>query len=190
MPALSGSAVVLGGGVAGLTTALELKTKHPNIKVTLVAKFLPGDVAQTEYCSPQAGANWTSFESEWNRHAWYDKFSFERFLRIADEYPESGVERFPFRLVHGDESDQSKKPWFEDVVGGTRPTPKEELPPGAVWGMELTTFMFNSRLYLSWYAPWERSFEIGAYFYSPFRQASTKTTESKSTGSPALVQPY
>lgn len=163
MPALSGSVIVLGGGVAGLTTALELKTKHPSIKVTLVAKFLPGDVAQTEYCSPQAGANWTSFESEWNRHAWYDKFSFERFLRIADEFPESGVERFPFRLVHGEESDQSKKPWFEDLVGGTKPTPREELPPGAAWGMELTTFMFNSRLYLGWYAASDIPLVIGTY---------------------------
>lgn len=151
MPSLPGSVVVLGGGVAGLTTALELHTKFPNIKITLVAKFLPGDVAQTEYCSPQAGANWISFESEWNQFAWYDKVSFERFLRIADEFPESGVERFPFRLVHGPESDVSKKPWFEHLVGGTKPTPQEELPPGAAWGVELTTFMFNSRLYLTWY---------------------------------------
>lgn len=162
MPALSGSVVVLGGGVVGLTTALELHSKFPNLKITLVAKFLPGDVAQTEYCSPQAGANWTSFEPVWNQFAWYDKISFERFLRIADESPESGVERFPFRLVHGPETDHTQKPWFEDLVGGTRPTPQEELPEGATWGMELTTFMFNSRLYLSWYVRPASSMVIGS----------------------------
>lgn len=189
MPSLSGSAVVLGGGVAGLTTALELHNKFPNLKITLVAKFLPGDVAQTEYCSPQAGANWTSFEPVWNRHAWYDKFSFERFLRIADEFPESGVERFPFRLVYGPDSDPTQKPWYEDLVGGTRPTPKEDLPEGATWGMELTTFMFNSRLYLSWYVHSSTSIMICCSCHSP-SQAHAKAAESKSSGRPALVQSH
>lgn len=45
--------------MAGLTTALELKDRYPNSKLTIVAKFLPGD-RSIEYTSPWAGANWVS----------------------------------------------------------------------------------------------------------------------------------
>lgn len=51
--------VVLGAGVIGLTTALELKDRYPESKVIVVAKFMPGEKS-IEYASPWAGANWMS----------------------------------------------------------------------------------------------------------------------------------
>lgn len=51
--------VILGAGVLGLTTALELHGRHPGCEITIVAKFVPGD-RSVEYCSPWAGANWCS----------------------------------------------------------------------------------------------------------------------------------
>lgn len=146
------SVVVLGAGVAGLTTASVLVSRFPlpkALNITVVAKHLPGDSAPTEYCSPQAGANWFSFETEFNRFAHYDKVAFERFLRIASQSPESGVKRFPLRLVYGKEIPKVK-PWYEEVVGGMKAVPKEELPEGADWGVDLVTFMFNPNVYLSW----------------------------------------
>lgn len=144
------SVVILGGGVAGLTTALELLSCFPKARITIVAKHFPGDVAPTEYCSPQAGANWFSFEPEYNRYASYDKVAFERFLRIAEDSPESGIQRFPMRLVYGPEVDQGKKFWFEDLVGGIRQSDPDELPEAAAWGVDLSTFMINVRVYLFW----------------------------------------
>lgn len=50
---LSASFLVIGAGVVGLTTALELRARYPTAKITVAAKFLPGDSAP-EYAS--AGA--------------------------------------------------------------------------------------------------------------------------------------
>ncbi|ERF75032.1 hypothetical protein EPUS_06163 [Endocarpon pusillum Z07020] len=48
--------VVVGAGVAGLTTALLL-SKNPSYKITVAAKYMPGDY-HIEYASPWAGANY------------------------------------------------------------------------------------------------------------------------------------
>lgn len=151
--------VVLGAGVAGLTTAYCLSQfasrrgeSRLSLNITLVAKHLPGDVNPTEYCSPQGGANWRSFEKELNQYGQYDKVAFERFVQIAQKYPESGVKPFPLRLVYGKEDDKLKEGfWFEDLVGGIVDVPKNELPKGADWGVDLTTFMYNPTIYCDWY---------------------------------------
>jgi D-amino-acid oxidase len=144
------SIVVLGAGVAGLTTANALLSHYPSsLNITIVAKYLPGDVAPAEYCSPQAGANWISFENEMNQYAQYDKLTFERFLEIADQNPESGVKRFPLRLVHGSEKQRAEL-WYQELVGGIKEVPKHELPEGAAWGVDLVTFMYNPSIYLNW----------------------------------------
>ncbi|KAF4943542.1 hypothetical protein F66182_18734, partial [Fusarium sp. NRRL 66182] len=110
--------IVLGAGVAGLTTAHSILAKFPSTKInlTIVAKHLPGDINQTEYCSPQAGANWRSFEPELNQFGQYDKVAFERFLQIAKDSPESGVKRFPLRLIFGPEDDKRREGlWFGEL---------------------------------------------------------------------------
>lgn len=144
------SVIVLGAGVAGLTTACALLTRYGSgVDITIIAKHLPGDISHTEYCSPQAGANWRSFESEFNQSAQYDKVSFQRFLEIADLSPESGVKRFPMRLVFGNDSKKSEL-WFHDLVGGITDVPKKDLPNEAAWGVDLLTFMYNPNVYLHW----------------------------------------
>ena len=143
-------AIVLGAGIAGLTTACTLLARYQSsLDITVIAKHLPGDISHTEYCSPQAGANWRSFESELNQFAQYDKISFYRFLDIADKNPESGVKRFPMRLVFGNESKKSEL-WFRELVGGITDVPKKDLPEGAAWGVDLVTFMYNPNVYLHW----------------------------------------
>jgi glycine/D-amino acid oxidase-like deaminating enzyme len=144
------SIIVLGAGVAGLTTACSLLERYgSSVDITITAKHLPGDTSHTEYCSPQAGANWLSFESELNQYAQYDKISFQRFLEIADRAPESGVKRFPMRLVYGNDSKKSEL-WFHELVGGITDVPKNDLPNGATWGVDLVTFMYNPNVYLHW----------------------------------------
>lgn len=144
------SIVVLGGGVTGLTTASEFLQHYPSATITIVAKYLPGDISFTEYCSPQAGANWASFEDELGQYATYDRVAFERFLRIADESPESGVKRFPMRLVYDQEKSKVKKPWYADLSGMKDVPEGEQLPRGAKSAVDLTTFMINPPVYLFW----------------------------------------
>jgi hypothetical protein len=157
MPSETLNIIVLGAGVAGLTTAHSILAKFPphhptRVNLTIVAKHLPGDINPTEYCSPQAGANWRSFETELNQYGEYDKVAFQRFLQIAQDSPESGVRRFPLRLVYGAEDDRSRKGlWFGELVGGITDVPRDELPEGAGWGVDLVTFMFNPVIYCNWY---------------------------------------
>ncbi len=44
-------------GVTGLTTALLL-SKNPKYRITVAAKYMPGDYNAAEYASPWAGANY------------------------------------------------------------------------------------------------------------------------------------
>ncbi|KAF7950033.1 hypothetical protein EAE96_007336 [Botrytis aclada] len=55
--------LVLGGGIAGLQTAVSLLTSSPEYKITLLAQHLPGD-KDANYCSPWAGADWRSHASK------------------------------------------------------------------------------------------------------------------------------
>ena len=144
------SVIVLGAGVAGLTTASSLLARCPStLDITIIAKHFPGDVSCSEYCSPQAGANWCSFEPAFNQYALYDKVTFEHFLEIADRSPESGVRRFPLRMIYGNEIERTEM-WFEKLVGEFKEVPKQELPEGAGWGVDLSTFVYNPPIYLGW----------------------------------------
>ena len=49
--------VSISAGVAGLTTALLL-SKNPKYRITVAAKYMPGDYNAAEYASPWAGANY------------------------------------------------------------------------------------------------------------------------------------
>ena len=52
---MSKNVVVVGAGVSGLTTALQLAKR--GVSVTVVAKHMPGDY-DIEFASPWAGANY------------------------------------------------------------------------------------------------------------------------------------
>ncbi|KAK5407974.1 hypothetical protein LTR06_007717 [Exophiala xenobiotica] len=142
--------VVLGGGVAGLTTAFEARQQFPAAHITVVAKYLPGFTSPTEYVSPWAGANWHSFEKERNQFAEYDAVSFAKFIQIAAKTPESGVKSLPMRVVYDNEEARQKPLWYGEVVGGIKEAPKHELPEGAVMGLDMDSFMINTVAYLQW----------------------------------------
>ncbi|EXJ86544.1 hypothetical protein A1O3_03497 [Capronia epimyces CBS 606.96] len=142
--------VVVGAGVVGLTTALELRRAFPSASITVVAKYLPGTASATEYTSPWAGANWLSFETERNHLAEYDAASYPRFLDIAAQAPESGVQVFPLRIVYDTDQPRQHRFWFEQLVGGITEVPENDLPPGAVMGVDMSSFMINTIVYLGW----------------------------------------
>lgn len=44
------------------------------------------------------------------------------------------------------------KIWYDQLVGGLQDVPKEELPEGAVFGIDYpSTFRINTAVYLQWY---------------------------------------
>ncbi|KIW57525.1 hypothetical protein, variant [Exophiala xenobiotica] len=150
MSASPSEIVVLGAGVAGLTTAFEARQQFPAAHITVVAKYLPGFTSPTEYVSPWAGANWHSFEKERNQFAEYDAVSFAKFIQIAAKTPESGVKSLPMRVVYDHEEARQKPLWYGDVVGGIKEAPKHVLPAGAVMALDMDSFMINTVAYLQW----------------------------------------
>ncbi len=143
--------VVLGAGVAGLTTAVTLQKCFPANKITVVGKFVPGTTSATEYTSPWAGANWISLEPTANKFAEYDRVTYIKLLQIAAESPESWVQRLPLRIFSDTDSLVKQKPWFEELVGGTTHVTSDELPPGAKAGFDMNSFMINTSVYLAWW---------------------------------------
>ncbi|KAL2428989.1 D-amino-acid oxidase [Exophiala dermatitidis] len=142
--------VVLGAGVAGLTTAVELHRAFPSATIVVVAKYMPGYTSATEYTSPWAGANWHSFEKEPNQFGEYDRVTYSRFIEIAAQSPESGIEPLPLRVLYDTDETRRKGLWYAEHIGGVKEVPKNELPPGAVFGLDMASFMINTTVYLSW----------------------------------------
>ncbi|ETS85867.1 hypothetical protein PFICI_03892 [Pestalotiopsis fici W106-1] len=148
--------VVLGAGVTGLSTALELKNRHPNSSVIIAAQYFPGDRHPT-YASPVAGANWLSVALDSGRQETWDEITFQRLTKLARQSQETGVERMEIRAIYDREpkdadvlSVATGKIWYEQLVGGLRRLSEDALPAGAVFGYDTDTFVINTQIYLPW----------------------------------------
>jgi D-amino-acid oxidase len=163
--------VILGAGVIGLTSSLVLAHAYPSATITVVAKHFPGD-RSIEFASPWAGANWSSMANDNGVLERYDEVTFKRFEELMDGKPVHGC-----RALRGGEGNEiglgrqemwavldapieetnlvtpaTGKIWYDELVGGLRNLSEEELPKGAVFGLEFpTTFRINTQVYLQWY---------------------------------------
>lgn len=145
--------IVVGAGVVGLTTALQLKRSNPSYEITVVANFLPGD-DHISYTSPYAGANWHSFASHDNKRLQaLDAVGYHEFLKLADD-PASGVWKKPnasyftqgaLDEVNGDKS--KIREWFHDLAN-TRILDESELRPGTVYGEVFDGVVISVPVYL------------------------------------------
>ncbi|THW64867.1 putative D-amino acid oxidase [Aureobasidium pullulans] len=99
---MSSSYVILGAGVIGLTTALELRERYPQANIIIVAKFLPGD-RDAAYTSPWAGANWLSVATDNGRQEEWDRITYQKFKELATRTAEVGVYAMPITAVYDSE---------------------------------------------------------------------------------------
>ncbi|PLB44206.1 putative D-amino acid oxidase [Aspergillus steynii IBT 23096] len=148
--------VVLGAGVVGLTTALEIKRRIPTAQVTIAAKHFPGD-RSPDYCSPWAGANWMTTATDNGIQEEWDAETYRRFGELADNVPEAAITRMDLRAVFDRQPEDAGvlsrgtgRIWYDELVGGIRNIPKAELPEGGVFGVLFSTFMVNTQGYLAW----------------------------------------
>jgi D-amino-acid oxidase len=162
--------VILGAGVIGLTSSLVLTHAYPSATITVVAKHFPGD-RSIEYASPWAGANWSSMANDNGILERYDEITFTRFGELMDgkavhgckvlrsgEGNEIGLGRQEMWAVLDAPIEETNlltpatgKIWYNELVGGLRDLTAEELPTGAVFGLEFpTTFRINTQVYLQW----------------------------------------
>ncbi|CAO3624450.1 unnamed protein product [Cunninghamella blakesleeana] len=141
--------VVLGCGVTGLSVALQLIEK--GYKVTIVAKWLPGD-RNIEYTSPFAGAHWRSYALK-DDHLLqkFETITYKKFLQLGTEKSnETGI-----MIVNSYDYYTSLKemenPWFKDVVDDFSFIPSSEFPNQNIKvGHKYKTVLINSPYYLNW----------------------------------------
>jgi len=119
--------VVLGGGVIGLTTAVELLRK--GYKVTIIAAHLPGDQS-IEYTSPWAGAHWRTHasESDPRERAW-DVTTYQYWMRQLTE-DEQGSARSGLKTYESLgywDVEPKELPWWSNHVSDFH-----RLPQGGV----------------------------------------------------------
>ncbi|OJJ01282.1 hypothetical protein ASPVEDRAFT_886333 [Aspergillus versicolor CBS 583.65] len=151
--------VIIGAGVAGLTTALLLSRK-PGYKILVAAKHMPGDY-DIEYASPWAGANYMPVSMSGTAAAEWDRRTWGPLADLAANHPEAGV-HFQECHIHTRAKDKgsttanwfsellSPNPWFSTVVPNFRSLPKESLRPGIDSATSFTSVCINTAIYLPW----------------------------------------
>ncbi|KAK6540426.1 hypothetical protein TWF694_009222 [Orbilia ellipsospora] len=145
--------VVIGAGVAGLTTSLLLaKRRH---HVTVIAKHMPGDY-DIQYTSPWAGANFFPFSFENEPARKWERDTHPELWRLATQVPESGIHVQDARLYNAKGLEtpgfmkdlMAEDPWFKNLVHGFRALDKDELPEGMASGTTFKSVCINTAVYL------------------------------------------
>lgn len=150
------SFLVIGAGVVGLTNALELRARYPSAKITIAAKFLPGDSAP-DYTSAWGGANWFPAARDNGRNEDWEAITYRKFKEVSSSRPESGIQPMNIRWHYdapidevGIKTPATGKLWFEDLVGGLQKIEEKDLPSGTAFGFEMASFVIDVQKYLPW----------------------------------------
>lgn len=151
------SFLIIGAGVIGLTTALELRARYPLAEITIAAKYLPGDSAP-DYTSAWGGANWFPASRDNGKQEQWDAITYRKFQQLsATRQKETGVKSMNIRCYYEKSIDEvgiktpaTDKIWFDELVGGLTKIEEEDLPQGTVFGFEFSTFVIDVQRYLPW----------------------------------------
>jgi D-amino-acid oxidase len=150
--------IVIGAGVIGLTTALELKSQYPASSIKILATHLPGD-RSISYTSPWAGANWLSVATDNGRQEEWDLVTYKKLEKLAHHVPHSGVKALPIRAFYdsalenaGILSEETRKIWYESLTGlrMLEDAEVEVNAKGAKFGYECSSFVIDVQIYLPW----------------------------------------
>ncbi|KAF7761404.1 hypothetical protein Agabi119p4_9396 [Agaricus bisporus var. burnettii] len=153
--------VVLGAGVVGLTTALEIQQRgNGKYRVTLVADAYPGDPdTGVRYTSQWAGAHHVYNTRDRKKYPNDDLYYFEKdTFRTLWELSEPGSETDEcfFRIseteyFHGERiTDNSPGPEPLEEMPMYKPIPPQDLPPNAISGCTFNTVTIDTPIYLNW----------------------------------------
>lgn len=119
-----------------------------------VAEYLPGDQS-IYYTSPWAGGNFSCISADDEKALRHDKLSFIHLDKIQKQYgTEAGLDRLKAREFWGETlPSDAKVSSLQSYIPDLRILSKHELAEqGAVFGVEYTTYNFNSPKFLKWLA--------------------------------------
>jgi len=151
--------VVIGAGVAGLTTAMLLSRDRKH-NIIVAAKHMPGDY-DIEYASPWAGANYMPVSVRGTPAAKWDSDTWAPLEDLAQNHPEAGV-HFQECEIYNRTIDAksatadwfsellSSSPWFKGVVPNFRNIPKDSLDASISSATAFTSVCINTSIYLPW----------------------------------------
>ncbi|KAI9276930.1 hypothetical protein BDA99DRAFT_494448 [Phascolomyces articulosus] len=142
--------VVVGAGVSGLTTAVDL-LKNGYKDVTVIGQYIPGDMT-TAYTSPWAGASILSFASSNDvRLQEIDADAHKVFKYLAENVPESSVIHCP-GIQFNDQEDEAGEDsfWVRKIYPKFQEIPKNKLPEGVHKGYTFETYTLSVPKYLKW----------------------------------------
>lgn len=147
------TALVVGAGVSGLSSAIRL-LEH-GFDVTIRAKARTPNTT-----SDVAAAYYYPFRAEpKERVVGWSKASLAEFRRIARDAPEAGVYAAEMLHVYPTMLDA---PWWADLAPGWRNARVDELPPGYACGFVAPTFIVEMPRYMPWLEA--RAQKLGARF--------------------------
>ncbi|KAH6682926.1 D-amino-acid oxidase [Halenospora varia] len=148
--------VVVGAGVAGLTTALLL-SKQKRYSITVVAKHMPGDY-DIEYTSPWAGANYVPESEPDTPEMEWDRVTFKELWKLANDVPAAGIHIQKMIKCYR-EKDNKNNPgqwqaqqnsWYKDILPDFKVLPESDLPPTVDAATTFKTMCINTAIYLPW----------------------------------------
>jgi D-amino-acid oxidase len=151
------SFLIIGAGVIGLTTALELRARFPTAEIVVAGKHLPGDLAP-DYTSAWGGANWFPASRDNGKQEHWDAITYRKFQQLSSmRREETGVRPMNIRCHYENPIDEvgittpaTGKIWFEELVGGFTKIEEKDLPEGSVFGFEYASFVIDVQRYLPW----------------------------------------
>ncbi|WFC99292.1 D-amino-acid oxidase [Malassezia yamatoensis] len=149
MTASSKQAVIVGAGVLGLTSALELRKRGYN--VTIIAKDLPHDRHSQAFASPWAGANWLSYAGKDEAQRRRDAITYKKFKELSKELPEEILAFMPYSSFHNRQNDFETY-WFGELCGGIKshPAGQPKTTEQAPYLYEFESLGLNVPRYLEW----------------------------------------
>ncbi|KAJ5101970.1 D-amino-acid oxidase [Penicillium alfredii] len=154
---MSETIVVIGAGVIGLSTALDIQQHlRRSQSILLVAREFPSDTS-INYASPWAGAHYRPVPGsspQALREANQAQRTYEFLKRVAADEPAAGI-----RFIQGVEHLEAPPPEYLDResvrnvyphLDGFRALAPHEAPAGVKWGVQYGTYVVNSPVYCAY----------------------------------------
>ncbi|CAL7952135.1 unnamed protein product [Xylocopa violacea] len=145
--------VVIGGGIVGLTTALQLKRELRNIEVTVLASNFDDTVSHVAAGIFRIGSSYSGPTEEITREWIRDSYEYYDDIRKTVESPFAGVTTISGYLFANSSPETVKNHWMQDLVPIYRRATDEEfqlVQNNWKYGSFFTTLLTECRLHLPW----------------------------------------
>lgn len=144
---------IVGGGVIGLTTALQLKRELRNAEITIFASSFEKTVSHVAAGIFRVGTSYSGPTEEITRKWIRDSYEYYDEIRKTTEAPFAGVTNVSGYIFANSSAEAVKNHWIEDVVPLYRRVMDNEfrlVNGNWKYGSFFTTLLTECNLYLPW----------------------------------------